>query len=695
MLSRLLAAIGVTFVLGMIPSLRSMLVVHLFLVNTFLGYVTLLVHNSNRRSRRVPAPPDALDALAPPPPAPTVDDRPPAEDPKLRYVPALDGLRAVAVAAVFAYHAGLDWARGGFLGVDVFFVLSGYLITALLVREWRTAGRIDLRRFFRRRARRLVPALVALLVAVSVAVPLLAPDQAYRLRGDVLSALGYLTNWRLIFENQSYFQAMGRPPLLQHLWSLAVEGQFYLVWPLVLLVLLRRWDARRLVFPIVALAAASAGLMAFLHHPGIDPSRLYYGTDTRAAALLIGAALACRPPRWRTDGRMGFPRRAALELASAAAVAGLALCVVAISEFDTGLYRGGFLGVAVLAGALVALAGHPRGSLAAVLGSRPLVWLGRRSYAVYLWFWPVMMLTRPHSDVDLTGTPLLALRIAITLALAALSYRLVESPVRGGRGSGAVGRVVAAGREAAARRRPMRSRVGWALVMAVTLAALGSAVVVPHRPLPAPVFALPAIEDLAPVSQVDAAADLSAVAEATTTAPSDTSTPVAADPAATPVASAVAGPATTARVSAIGESVLLEARASLERQLEGVVVDAVVGRQFPESLAAARKLRDEGRLGDVVIVQVGSNGVVPAGQFEELLDVLSGVRVLVVTIKVPRPWEGPNNEVFAAAAGKRSNVVLVDWHAVGVARPDAFGDDGVHLTPTGLRLYMQVLLANL
>ena len=209
-LTRLLAAMGVSLALGMVPQLRSMLVVHLFLLNTFLGYVTLLVHKSNRRSRRrsalAPALPVARLGPQPPVPAPVVEALRPSGDAlrppggvRLPYVPALDGLRALAVAAVFAYHAGLDWAGGGFLGVDVFFVLSGYLITSLLVREWKTAGRIDLGRFLRRRARRLVPALLAVLVAVSVAVPLLAPDQAYRLRGDVLSALGYLTNWRLIF----------------------------------------------------------------------------------------------------------------------------------------------------------------------------------------------------------------------------------------------------------------------------------------------------------------------------------------------------------------------------------------------------------------------------------------------------------------------------------------------------------------
>ena len=685
---------GVTFALGLLPPLRSMLVVHLFLLNTFLGYVALLVHNSNRRRR--PRAPVAAGAAVPagaaalqPPPAPARRDRP--EDGRLRYVPALDGLRALAVAAVFAYHAGLDWARGGFLGVDVFFVLSGYLITALLVREWRQEGRIDLRRFFRRRARRLVPALLALLVAVSVAVPVLAPDQAYRLRGDVLSALGYLTNWRLIFEHQSYFQAMGRQPLLQHLWSLAVEGQFYVVWPLVLLVLLRRWDARRLVWPILALAGASTILMAQLYRPGVDPSRLYYGTDTRAAALLIGAALACRPPRWRSRPRMGLPRRAALEVASALALGVLALAVVATSEFDAALYKGGFLAAAVVAGVLVAVATHPRGWLGLVLGSRPLVWLGRRSYGIYLWFWPVMMLTRPHSDIPLTGAPLLGLRIAVTLVLAAASYRLVERPLR----SGALRRVRNVGGERARRFGPARARAGWALVLAASVLAVGSAVVVPRRPQPAPNLALPAIDAFAPVGTVHESVGATSTAGEATTTSTSVATAGTGEGTVTPVAAAVPKPSVTARVSAIGESVLLEAKLSLERELDGVVVDAVVGRQFADSLAAARKLRDEGRLGDEVVVQVGGNGVITSGMFDELLDVLGDVRVVVVKVKVPRPWEGPNNEVFASAVRKRPNAVLVDWHSVGVAHPEAFGEDGVHLTPAGLRLYLRLLLSRL
>ena len=223
---------------------------------------------------------------------------------------------------MFAYHADIPWARGGFLGVDVFFVISGFLITALLITEWRRDAWLDVIYFWKRRALRLLPALFVVLVGVWAAVPLLAPDQGWRIQGDVRAALAYVSNWRLILQHQSYFEAAGRPPLLQHLWSLAVEEQFYLVWPLVLwgaLGLRRR--ARRLVLWILAAAAGSAALMAALYHPGTDPSRVYYGTDTRAGAILLGAALACVWSPWRSKrapGVAGWDRTATRTAAMAA-----------------------------------------------------------------------------------------------------------------------------------------------------------------------------------------------------------------------------------------------------------------------------------------------------------------------------------------------------------------------------------------
>jgi len=638
-----------------------------------------------------------------------------ADDARLRYVPAIDGLRALAVSAVFAYHAGLGWAQGGFLGVDVFFVISGYLITALLLTDYHRTKRVRLLRFWRRRARRLLPALLLLLVGVAVAVPLLAPDQGYRLRADVLAALGYVSNWRLIFEHQSYFQSLGRPPLLQHLWSLAVEEQFYLLWPLVLAVLLKWRDPRRLVGPILGLAALSAGLMAVLHEPTGDPSRVYYGTDTRVAGILVGAALACLPLRWEAKGRLSLPRRVALELTGGAVLGGLWLCLSRVDQFDPLLYRGGFVGVAVLAGLAIVVASNPRSWVAKGLGSRPLVWLGRRSYAVYLWFWPVFMLTRPHSDVPLTGTPLLGLRMAITLALAAASYRWVEKPVR----DGALGRAWADLRSGVTRRtRPSQTVTGWALGSLLTVAALSTAVVVGH-PVPAAPFSAPAAASALslavvapPVTSMDGApvAGLSpvgaqpveAVPVVAPGAPAGPSTPlVVAEatpavavpepaPAAPEPPPPAPGPPPGVRVTAIGESVMIVAQPAMEA--EGIYVDAVIGRQFDESLAVARSMRDAGSLGEIVVVHLGNNGPVTEGQVDELMGLLSAARrVVVVNVRVPRPWEAHNNAIFAAAVPRFPNSVLVDWHALGDTNPEAFVDDGVHMTHGGVQLYLDLL----
>jgi peptidoglycan/LPS O-acetylase OafA/YrhL len=618
------------------------------------------------------------------------------------------------VVAVFAYHANLRWARAGFLGVDVFFVLSGYLITALLLAERRRTGTVNLRQFWGRRARRLLPAVVVLLAAVAVAIPLLAPDQSYRLRGDLVASLGYVMNWRLIFAHQSYFQSAGRPPILQHLWSLAVEEQFYLLWPPILALTLRRRPYRRLVKPLLIAAAASAGLMLLLFTPYTDPSRVYFGTDTRAAALLVGAALAAATTRWQLVDRVQRGGRVALDAVGFVCLAGLALAVSHVNEFDPLLYRGGFLVVAVLAAGLVAAAARPGPPLVVsrLLGSSPLVWLGKRSYAVYLWFWPVLMLTRPHADVPLTGLPLLALRIAITLALAAASYRFVERPAH----HGALGRVWADVVRAWRTRTPLRRRsAAWGLAFSVVLTCVGIGVAVGHGTLrPTPVLAqaaglnsslvkkvgartpeLTKVATARPSTPAGTSATISATTPATaslvTTAPATTAPPTTTTTPSTTVP--VSLPTLTAKVTAIGDSVLLGAQPLLEHQVDGIVVDASVGRQFSEVLSTAKSYRDGGKLGDEVIVQTGNNGPISAGQFDQLMEVFKGVRrVVVVNVKVDRAWQDPNNDVISSGVPHWSNAVLVDWHALASGHPEAFYDDGLHLTPAGIRLFTAAVL---
>jgi len=348
-------------------------------------------------------------------------------------MPALDGLRAAAVAAVLLYHGDVAWARGGYLGVDAFFVLSGFLITSLLLAEWRTSRAIDLPSFWRRRARRLLPALFLVLGAVALFAATWAPvDMLDRLRGDAFATLGYVANWRFVTSSQSYFAQFTSPSPLQHVWSLAIEEQFYLVWPPVFLLLLHltRGSRRALLAITTGLAAVSVLLMFALFTPGADPSRVYYGTDTRAQSLLIGAALALLLER----RRLGTTRAGSVGLQTAAAgAAGIVVWTWATTADDAEwLYQGGLAVIAVLVAVVIAVViSDAPGPLARVLSLRPVRWVGVISYGLYLWHWPVYVaLTSRRTGLD--GAALLALRLGCTLAVATASYYLVEAPIRRG-----------------------------------------------------------------------------------------------------------------------------------------------------------------------------------------------------------------------------------------------------------------------
>jgi peptidoglycan/LPS O-acetylase OafA/YrhL len=343
-------------------------------------------------------------------------------------------VRALAVGAVLVYHLGTTGdsthiLKGGYLGVDVFFVLSGYLITSLLIVEARQTGRISIKKFYIRRAKRLFPAVFALLAVVALVVIIWLPDQGRQLRSDLLAAIGYATNWWLIFEDASYFGNGDRPRLLTHLWSLSVEEQFYLLWPLVMILFARSKAKRPTMLVVLGLGIlASTVIGILLYDPWADPSRVYFGTDTRALAPLLGAALAVAARPWRYGDRQSVS--VGLDVAGIAALAALGATAVLLEDNSPVLYRGGFLGIAALGAVLVLAAGHPGTTLGQALGTQPMRWLGERSYAIYLWHWPVFVLTRPGLDVPLTGWADIALRVGLTLILADLSYRLIERPIR-------------------------------------------------------------------------------------------------------------------------------------------------------------------------------------------------------------------------------------------------------------------------
>jgi len=353
---------------------------------------------------------------------------------RLGYLPALDGLRAVAVALVVAYHLEFGWATGGFLGVDLFFVISGFLITTLLLRERSLDGRISLRSFWNRRFRRLVPPLAVMTALTLVATRLYGlPEQWNAIRWDAAAALGYVANWRFITGGQSYFETLLGPSPLRHTWSLAVEEQWYVFWPLVVagfLVVVARWPrlARLPLVLIGGAAIASAVLMAALFEPS-DPTRVYFGTDTRAQQLLIGAGLAWILSRQRSTASPATSAWARLLVLLA--FGAFLFIALTVSDQAPWLYRGGFFVVSLLAAVIVwAVSSPDRGGPLDWLGNAPFVWLGTRSYGVYLWHWPVIVFVGPPMGIDIARMPLAVLQVALTLALAEVSFRVVERPLR-------------------------------------------------------------------------------------------------------------------------------------------------------------------------------------------------------------------------------------------------------------------------
>jgi peptidoglycan/LPS O-acetylase OafA/YrhL len=369
-------------------------------------------------------------------------------------MPGLDGLRALAVLAVIAYHEQFSWAPGGLLGVGVFFTLSGFLITSILISQWAKLGRIKLGDFWLHRARRLLPALFVMLAVVTAWVTVGDGARLASLRTAVGAAAAYFSNWYLIARNQSYFARFAPPAPLDHLWSLAVEEQFYLLWPLLLvagLIAVRKLRAASawLIVPTAMLTAASAYAMLALYQPGVDPTRVYEGTDTRAFGLLIGAMLALA---WPSGGERGAdsatspPSRwtpVLLDTAGIAGLAGIGLMIWRVGQYSPFAYRGGLLLLSVATAAVVAATSYPATIVGRALGWRPLRWIGVRSYGIYLWHFPVIVMTSQPNVKP--GLPLAGLQIAASILLAALSWQLVEEPIRHGAIGRAWARVRAAG----------------------------------------------------------------------------------------------------------------------------------------------------------------------------------------------------------------------------------------------------------
>jgi peptidoglycan/LPS O-acetylase OafA/YrhL len=605
---------------------------------------------------------------------------------EMGYLPGLDGVRAVAIIGVLLYHAGLDPVPGGFLGVDVFFVLSGFLITSLILEQFQRSGTIDFKKFYLGRARRLLPALFLMLLVVGIAVVLVYQDSAAQFRADALASIFYVNNWWYIVADHSYFEFTGRPALLNHLWSLAVEEQFYLIWPFIAFLILTRFSRGVLGFvALIGAVLSTVWMLVIATSQGMpeltDPSRAYFGTDSHAMGLLIGAALATV---WR-PGRLPLHiAPTATKLLTGIGLGALTMLIgfyVFSSEFSPFLYRGGFLLLAIIVAILIALATHPALPLGAWLGIAPLRYLGQRSYGIYLWHWPIFMVTRPNQDIPLDGLPLFLLRMAMTLGIAELSFRFVEMPIR----HGSLGRTwkrFRAGTLAARER--IAATVG---ALAIAVIALGTAlalIAVPSNAAIAPdvANAIGSIEEVL--------IDDSIRSQSITL---DSSSLESNSPESNSLESTTPQ---RAPLSVLGDSVVLGARSAITDAVPGATIDAAVAR-FPGGfIGRVKKLSKRNQLGTTVAIHPGTNGVMPEAMLRDLLDQLAEYdRVILINSSMPRSWEKPNNAVIDKVAPDYSNVVVADWNGLAAGNDQFFVSDRVHLSKEGAAAFARLISENM
>jgi peptidoglycan/LPS O-acetylase OafA/YrhL len=640
-------------------------------------------------------------------------------------------VRALAVLAVMGFHEGASELSGGFLGVDIFFVLSGFLITDLLVTRYDTLGRLDLRDFWTRRARRLLPALAVMLVVVTAAASVIEPAQEVSLRPALLAAVTYTSNWYQILHHVSYFAAFSQltaPAPLDHLWSLAIEEQFYLLWPLILWFLLFRLNGRRSRVTVILLAAAASALvMALQYTPGGDPSGVYYGTDTHASALLIGAALALAYPL----ASLGSLPAAQTKRLDAAGVAGLAVLAWAIGHFsgnDPAVYPVGLI-VAALAAACLVAAAAGNGVIAVITSLPTLRWVGVRSYGMYLWHWPVIALAAALAGSGPTSAWTWLIETGITIALAAASWRFIETPIlqNGLRTTIRHWRQQLADirtRPADARTRPadvptgpadvptgpadvptgpadvptgpadVRTRSAWrrrgsvpvavasVTVIAVVVAVFG--VVRPSESATPPGL----LRQVAEGQRISSASQSGRTVKAGAHKPTAASSPSAAAcrPGQQPKVSGD-------QVTAVGDSIMVASAAALNAAMPGIYIDAQVGRQMQSGLAAIQDLAAAGTLRHIVVIGLGTNGDVTASQIRQLRQAIGPNRDLVlVNTFGPMPWEHEVNAELDAAARQGGNVELANWNQAIAADPSLLWPDGIHPQPSGAKLYARVVL---
>jgi peptidoglycan/LPS O-acetylase OafA/YrhL len=572
-----------------------------------------------------------------------------------RHISSIDGLRAIAVTAVVLYHLGISWIPGGFLGVDLFFVISGYVITRLILDSINQSSALDLRAFYAARLRRIYPGFLFMVISTIIFIGVWAPEAIKRFLSDLPYALSGTLNWLLVARHQDYFETIGRPPLLQHTWSLAVELQFYLVWPIILLTVLKYFGKKNIA-RIALIIAIISGTALFLVSLQLDQanaaqvSHIYFGTDTHSLGLFLGSALAVS---WIPQNLSANITRRAQDVIDGIGVVGLLGLIstfLFIDESNASLYRIAFP-LAGIFGCLVIISlVHPASRFAPIISTPPFRWIGQRSYGIYIWHWVIFQVTRPSVDLSGQTWALYLARVLLVLALADISLRWVEIPFRQGhvqtwfRGM---------------KYRSSKARVRQQLSVLVSI------------------IAVLAVTSSISISAINKSNQIAQVFNEELT-----------DQEKSPV-----DLGSTTGLWVTGDSVILGIRSKLENKEHISLVNARVGRQAPELLAAIRV--DQNSVpSSPVIFNLGNNNALSEKTVVEIFEVIKNQpQIIVVNTAVPRAWRDSNNAIISKVASNYANAKLVDWDRISKDRPELFAPDGVHLSPMGSDVYVDLVLS--
>ncbi|ARJ52020.1 acyltransferase family protein [Staphylococcus lutrae] len=586
---------------------------------------------------------------------------------KPRYMPGLDGLRAIAVIAILIYHLNPQWLPGGFLGVDTFFVISGYLITSLLLTEYHNTGRIALLKFWLRRMKRLIPAVFFLVMGVIVLTLVFAPSEIQKVRGDSLAAIFYVSNWWYIAQDVDYFEQFTVQPL-KHLWSLAIEEQFYLVFPIILSILIsliRRLKWLRLTF--FTLLVISMIMMMVMYVPHANVARVYFGTDTRLQTLLMGVLLAFIWPPFQLKSKVNFGMRMSIDSVGLLGLIILLLCFKFVEETNAVLYYGGFFVISGLTLGIIASSVHPSGYFAKLMGTRILTYIGSRSYSLYLWHFPIIVLIHHQFVQGQIPQLIYGIELILIVIMAEFSYRFIEQPFRKQGFNSFTFKHLKNWRLSKVRRT-------WLFI----------------------ILLVPSLIVLAGGFNRFSEYQPTHMTEVNTAEMDKWVTHPAVLPQLEINGLIVKGSKqryASWKPLLIGDSVMVDIGDYFKSFVPNATIDGKVGRNLIEAIPLAKeKYTDYRDKNDIVVLELGTNGDFTEEQLGDLIKQFDKADIYLVNTRVPRSYETHVNKVLAQAAKHQDNVTLVDWYHDSANHVEYFAPDGIHLEPPGVRALTNAII---